>query len=38
MQLFDLIIANMEWFVFSEVSETCGAGIKFPHEPNSGSF
>lgn len=35
MRLFDLIIANMELFVFSEVSKTCGTGIKFPYEPGS---
>lgn len=35
MWLFDLVIANMELFVFSEVSRTCGTGIKFPHKPTS---
>ena len=25
----------MELFVFSEVSNTCGTGIKFPHTPTS---
>lgn len=32
---FDLVIANMELFVFSEVSKTCETGIKFPHKPTS---
>ena len=33
MRLFDLVIANMDLFVFSEMSKTCGTGIKFPHKP-----
>lgn len=33
MRIFDLVIANMDLFVFSEMSKTRGTGIKFPHKP-----